>query len=173
MALGLAAEWRIAKRFSIITGFQYHYYSDRAEVGIKMQNTGLPTLPSAYYMPGTGTTYHNQLHFLEIPLMIQVKLLAAKQYGLYWEGGIGYAALIGTNQLFYDKNMGCYYPSPNQIRQTQTFGRTAIVVGYKERTRYMELGPTLDYGFTPLQKAGTNSPTHLYMVGLQYRIFFN
>ncbi len=174
-SVGVMAKKEVTKRLAFSTGLQYHYYSSNIAVGKKAQDslTGQFSRSLSQYYLNSGANfknYHNQYHFIGLPVAIDWQLL--KKFPLHLHAVLSLQQLISNNALLFNKTSNIYYSDKNGFNKTQLFSDLGVSysISNKGKTSLL-LGPQLQYGITNLEK--NTSGKHLFSLGLTARLLFD
>ncbi|MGZ3886283.1 MAG: hypothetical protein ACXVBP_02555 [Flavisolibacter sp.] len=175
--IGMLVNRKISQRLSVATGLQYLYYSTRITVGQARQdstiyNIRLRQSVSPIYL-NTGNhfqDYTNKYQFLSLPVVVDWQI--GRRLPLSLRAGLSLQQLMATNALLYDPGNNVYYKDRGTYRNTQLFSDLGLSYAFlRRRHSTLMAGPSLQYGWSGLEK--TSGSKHLYALGfrLQYALF--
>jgi hypothetical protein len=166
----------IGKKTSFITGLQYAYFSNRIEVGRKIDSSAVNSNFRLQSISGTaaytgagneGKAYYNAYHYLQIPLEIGLALDAKNR--LSWNNGIVLGYLISTDALHYNETAGAYYKDNELVNKFQTSAQTSLQYRLFPGSSWnLSIGPYLNYQLRNIDK--TEGSKRLFTVGLNARL---
>lgn len=169
----------IGRKTSFITGLQYAYFSNRIEVGQKIDSSAissnfrLQTADAALAYTGVGnngTTYYNAYHYLQIPLEIGWAL--DNRNRLSWNNGLVIGYLLSTDALHYNAVAGAYYKDNGLVNKWQTSAQTSFQYRLFPGNKWnLSVGPYLNYQLRNIDK--TADSKRLLTVGFTARLLFN
>jgi hypothetical protein len=172
-SLGGFVSKAISSRFSVSAGLNYHYYSTKISIGDAAGTSGniyySPVqLNSAGYIVNTGSrSYTNQYHFIELPVLADIKLNKSKKLPVIWQGGFSFSYLVSTDAMYYDPSANVYYKNMQLFNQVQWSAATAVLIGFNVNNNQLLLGPQVQYGISGLQKNTAAGQQHLLSYGLK------
>ncbi|MCF1713366.1 PorT family protein [Flavihumibacter sp. RY-1] len=169
----------INRKLNFITGIQYAYFSNRIEVGRKMDSSALFSnfrlqniaATTAYTGAGNdGKAYYNAYHYLQVPVEIGWYLDNRKRFS--WNNGFLFGVLLRTDALHYDQAAGAYYQNNDLVNKFQTSAQTSLNYRlFNLGTGTLSAGPFLNYQLSNIDKTAGNK--RLLTVGLNARFLFN
>lgn len=169
----------ISRKLNFITGIQYAYFSNRIEVGRKMDSSALFSnfrlqniaATTAYTGAGNeGKAYYNAYHYLQVPVEIGWYLDNRKRFS--WNNGFLFGVLLRTDALHYDQAAGAYYQNNDLVNKFQTSAQTSLNYRlFNLGTGTLSAGPFLNYQLSNIDKTTGNK--RLLTVGLNVRFLFN
>ncbi|MBS1974950.1 MAG: outer membrane beta-barrel protein, partial [Bacteroidetes bacterium] len=169
---GLAAEKKIAKKFSVSAGIRYRFYSTRVSALQFVDSSTYVYVSSnnllqvnGYYVPGSKN-YVNFYHFLELPVLINMQINKSEKHPLLWQAGFSVSYLMATNALHFDPSGNIYYKDKSLFNKAQANLVTGIMLGspfYKGELRY---GLQFQYGLTRLLNKQAGDTEHLFFAGI-------
>lgn len=169
----------ISRKLNFITGIQYAYFSNRIEVGRKMDSSALFSnfrlqniaATTAYTGAGNeGKAYYNAYHYLQVPVEIGWYLDNRKR--ISWNNGFLFGVLLRTDALHYDQAAGAYYQNNDLVNKFQTSAQTSLNYRlFNLGTGTLSAGPFLNYQLSNIDKTAGNK--RLLTVGLNARFLFN
>ncbi|MCU0386327.1 MAG: PorT family protein [Flavihumibacter sp.] len=169
----------ISRKLNFITGLQYAYFSNRIEVGRKMDSSALFSnfrlqniaATTAYTGAGNeGKAYYNAYHYLQVPVEIGWYLDNRKRFS--WNNGFLFGILLRTDALHYNQAAGAYYQNNDLVNKFQTSAQTSLnyrLLNLGSGT--LSAGPFLNYQLSNIDKTAGNK--RLLTVGLNARFLFN
>jgi hypothetical protein len=164
---GTISKW-IGAKWKIGIGLGYQYFSNSIRIGQKVDsaifvNQSSVTISTVrgYYRPSGNTPYHNQYHFISLPVTVNWQF--APQFS--WENQAIYSRLIATNALHFDASNGAYYKDREIFNDNQFLFATALKFGWDKNK--FQVGPQLQYAFTNLFNEGEGSIKHLTFLGIK------
>lgn len=173
----LSAQKKISKRFMLLAGLEYTDLRSKINVGKHIDSAGSlfssNTRGGDYYQaPGTVVrSYFNNYHLLGVRAGLSWTVFKSNKFGLRWENALVLQQLIASSGLHYDPIKGVYYRDFSPYRKTQVMGSTGFAIPLLSQQKLnLELLPAVSYGFTPLLKQSSNSPSHFinYSIGLRF-----
>ncbi|GAB2656369.1 hypothetical protein GCM10027036_07250 [Flavihumibacter cheonanensis] len=169
----------ISRKLNFITGLQYAYFSNRIEVGRKMDSSALFSnfrlqniaATTAYTGAGNeGKAYYNAYHYLQVPVEIGWYLDNRKRFS--WNNGFLFGILLRTDALHYDQAAGAYYQNNDLVNKFQTSAQTSLNYRlFNLGSGNLSAGPFLNYQLSNIDKTAGNK--RLLTVGLNARFLFN
>jgi hypothetical protein len=169
----------ISRKLNFITGIQYAYFSNRIEVGRKMDSSALFSnfrlqniaATTAYTGAGNeGKAYYNAYHYLQVPVEIGWYLDNRKRFS--WNNGFLFGVLLRTDALHYDQAAGAYYQNNDLVNKFQTSAQTSLNYRlFNLGSGTLSAGPFLNYQLSNIDKTAGNK--RLLTVGLNARFLFN
>lgn len=169
----------ISRKLNFITGIQYAYFSNRIEVGRKIDSSAMNTNFRLQNVAGTaaytgagndGKTYYNAYHYLQIPL--ELGWFLDNQKRISWNNGFLFGVLLRTDALHYDQGAGAYFQNNDLVNKFQTSAQTSLNYRLlKLSSGSLSAGPFLNYQLTNIDKTAGNK--RLLTVGLNARFLFN
>lgn len=169
----------ISRKLNFITGIQYAYFSNRIEVGRRMDSSALFSnfrlqniaATTAYTGAGNeGKAYYNAYHYLQVPVEIGWYLDNRKRISL--NNGFLFGVLLRTDALHYNQAAGAYYQNNDLVNKFQTSAQTSLNYRlFNLGTGTLSAGPFLNYQLSNIDKTAGNK--RLLTVGLNARFLFN
>ena len=169
----------ISRKLNFITGIQYAYFSNRIEVGRKMDSSALFSnfrlqniaATTAYTGAGNdGKAYYNAYHYLQVPVEIGWYLDKRKRFS--WNNGFLFGILLRTDALHYNQAAGAYYQNNDLVNKFQTSAQTSLNYRlFNLGSGTLSAGPFLNYQLSNIDKTAGNK--RLLTVGLNARFLFN
>lgn len=179
--IGVGISKPISNRLSVVSGLQYAYFSNRIEVGRKIDSVtmnanfrlqALQSTPTtaAYNAAGNnGTTYVNAYHYLQVPLELSWAVDPAKRFT--WNNGFLIGYLISTDALHYNATAGAYYQDNSLVNKWQTSVQTSFQYRlFKSSSWNINLGPYVNYQLRNVDKTADHK--RLFTVGMNARLVF-
>ena len=166
-SLGVFISKPLRKNFSLKAGISYNYYSMGLQVGTKIDsNKAL-----LEFSNGNTSGYTNRFHFIELPVSFEKQLGKASRFSL--NAGLALSVLAGSNALQYNAQKNTYFKDNSYINKTQL----GLLAGFNyrlfQKSIMVETGPQLKYGLSNIFKKEVYGNTHLFMAGIQARVYFN
>jgi len=171
LSVGAFANKTLGRKWKLGLGLGYQYFSNTIKVGEKVdsaafvnQNNFSLDRVNQYYKSTGNNTYHNQYHFISLPINVQWQF--AKHFT--WENGLIAARMIKTNALHYDGVSGRYYEDDELFNKYQLSASSAVLFAFHKNK--IQVGPQFQYVFTNLMKPSTGNPKHLRSVSIKANI---
>jgi hypothetical protein len=177
--LGLIWEKEITPKSKFSTGLHYTYFSDRINVGNRIN---APLQLSSVYLSGqTVSGYYggvqqkkftDRYHFMEIPVGYQLQLDKNKNLPFTWNIGVSMSRLISTNALVYDTaGGGVYYHNSELFKKTHFSFLTGLALRFNKRNGMAwSIGPQWSIDMTRTVKEGFNKNRYLLAGYLEIRL---
>ncbi len=169
----------ISRKLNFITGIQYAYFSNRIEVGRKIDSSAMSTNFRLQNVAGTaaytgagndGKTYYNAYHYLQIPF--EIGWFLDNQKRISWNNGFLFGVLLRTDALHYDQAAGAYFQNNDLVNKFQTSAQTSLNYRLLQLSSgSLSAGPFLNYQLSNIDKTAGNK--RLLTVGLNARFLFN
>ncbi len=169
----------ISRKVNFITGIQYAYFSNRIEVGRKIDlsspnsNFRLQNISATAAYTGAGnegSTYYNAYHYLQLPLELGWFLDNGKK--LSWNNGFLFGLLLQTDALHYDESAGAYYQNNDLVNKFQTSVQSSLNYRlFNIGSGSLSAGPFVNYQLSNIDKTTGNK--RLLTFGLNARFLFN
>jgi hypothetical protein len=175
---GAFLEKPFSKKISLSAGLNYHYYSTRIRTGTKVDsviyvppaytnNSSLTSTPqAATYRTGAINNYNNHYHFIELPLLLNLRLNSNDKMPITWRGGFSFSYLINTNGLQFDPSSGVYYKDNSLFNKMQVNGITGLIIGFYQQKNLIQIGPEIQYGITKILHGYITNNQHMLYYGL-------
>lgn len=174
-SIGLLAKKRIGKNRFVTLGFHYSSYRSHLSVGsvlqaLSVQAPNSDRLQQAYKNNGATNRFTNKLHFIELPIGFEYRLL--KKQPLYLQHGVLLGRLLKSRVLQYDSHTNAYYQDVLQVNKTGValFTMASYTV-WQGRTVSLQAGPQVQYGLSNLFET-SGSPGRLFSGGLAVNMGF-
>lgn len=148
----------------------------RLSIGINLKSfhTSIQLNDSSgtYTSRTSANTYINHFNFVEIPASLKIKI-ANGSMPLFWQSGITFSELIGTNALQYNASVSYYYKDNSIFNKTQIEFNTGLSVTLfsKQKTQLLT-GPYFYYDASKIADEGLYNKKHFVFTGLQTQILF-
>ncbi len=175
---GVFIQKSINKKLDISIGLDYSFLSTKNKIGSRVDSSRVVSSTSSnqvqvdhFYRPagaGTSRSYSNQFHFVGFSADVAWKILAAKKFRMYWENGISYNRLVGSNMLQYSSSLPGYYRDNNQLTKDQFVFKTGLLFPLSQN---LSLKPFINYQLKPVFKNYQGTNAHFSIVGLQLKYF--
>lgn len=175
---GVFIQKSINKKLDISIGLDYSFLSTKNTIGSKVDSSRLvsnnrsnPIQVDQFYRPagaGDSRSYSNQFHFVGLSADIAWKIIIAKRFRMYWENGIAYNRLVGSNMLQYSSELPGYYRDNDLLNKNQLIFKTGLLFPLSQN---LSLKPFIHYQLIPVFKNYQGTNTHFSMVGLQLKYF--
>jgi hypothetical protein len=175
---GVFIQKSINKKLDIFIGADYNFLSTKNKIGSRVDSSRVVNSSSSnqvqvdhFYRPagaGTSRSYTNQFHFIGLSADVAWKIVAAKRFRMYWENGISYNRLIGSNMLQYSSSLPGYYRDNNQLAKDQFVFKTGLLFPLSQN---LSLKPFINYQLVPVFKKYQGTNAHFSIVGLQLKYF--
>lgn len=166
----------LAKKLQLRAGIGYSYFSNRIEVGAKIDSNKALVQYDAVRSSGFGASsvinnYTNRFHFIQLPVTIEQQVGNAGHFSV--NGGLAFSWLASSNVLLYDKTKRIYYSDKSQLNKMQL----SLLAGFSYRvfskSFVIETGPQVNYGLSNIFKKELYGSRHLFFAGLHASIFFH
>jgi len=154
-------------------GLNYHYYSTRIATGAKIDSNLTMyanyaiVQTNGYYRPGNSSSYLNQYHFIELPVLLKVRLNRSVRMPLTAQGGLALSELISSNALQYNQGAGVYYKDNSLFSKTQCNLSVGLMLGLSGRSVMYQIGPEFQYGLTSLLKNSGAEKEHFLSAAIK------
>jgi len=166
---GAFIEKNILGKNKISIGLSYRYSSTKNKVGNKIDSAQV-----LYFSSSQLKNYHNQFHFLQVPVNFKLRLNPKRSLPLYWNAGIAISQLISSNALQFRSDRGLYYGDNSVFNKTQigiSTGFSATL--FSEKTLPVDIGPYFYYGATKIADKRLYNKTHFSSIGISAEILLN
>jgi hypothetical protein len=165
--IGFVAEKNVLPKIVFSTGLNYKLFSTTNQVG---------TDSAAYYRSITansaGNSYHNNYHYLELPVGFKFKIINAAKTQLFWNAGFSISHFINSNALQYNNVTGLYYKDNSQFNKTQFgFNSGVDIALFSKQKSTLLIGPYFNYGISKMASEGYNK-RHFTYIGLRSQVIF-
>ena len=161
----------VGKKWKLGLGLGYQYFSNTIKVGEKVDSVALVNQNnfaldrvSGYYKSSGNNPYHNQYHFIGVPVNVQWQF--AKRFT--WENSLIVSRMMKTNALHYDGITGRYYEDDDLFNKYQLSASTALLFAFHKNK--IQVGPQLQYAFTNLMKESAGNPKHLRAISIKANV---
>ena len=166
-SLGVFISKPLGKNARLLAGLNYHYYSMGLQVGAKIDsNKAL-----LEYNNGNSTSYTNRFHFIELPVNIEKQLGRDSRFSV--NAGLAFSVLAGSNALQYSASKNTYFKDNGYINKAQLGLQAGFSYRLFQKSVGIEAGPQLSYGLSNIFKKELYGSAHLFMAGINARIFFH
>ena len=170
-SIGGYASKSIGKNWKLGMGLSYQYLSNTIKVGervdsmvvVNQSNVAMDRV-NKYYKSTGNNSYHNQYHFISVPVYMQWQF--AKRFT--WENAIVGSKLVKTNALHFDGVSGRYYENKNLFNEFQLSATTAVLFGFNKNK--IQVGPQIQYAFTNLLNSDSRNSKHLRAASIKANI---
>ncbi|RYZ00141.1 MAG: hypothetical protein EOO11_02565 [Chitinophagaceae bacterium] len=163
-AVGASVVYPLGRKLQLEAGIGYHFLSTRQEVGAFRSDPAnlSPTNDArSFYSYGTGTSYRNEYHTIEVPLQVGWN----PHPRITITGGLSGSYLVASNALRFDESTGRSYKDQSDLRRTAlSLLGGARYQFWKKGARAIDAGPVLQLGLSPLEQ---QSGKRLSYFGLQ------
>jgi hypothetical protein len=172
---GAFLEKSFSKKISLSAGLNYHYYSTRIRTGTKVDSVIYVPASNFYlnstaqagaYRGGTINNYNNHYHFIELPLLLDLRINSNNKIPITWKGGFSFSYLINTNALQFDPSSGVYYKDNSLFNKKQVNAITGLMIGFYQRKNLIQIGPEIQYGVTKILRGYITNNQHMLYYGL-------
>jgi hypothetical protein len=113
--------------------------------------------------------YNNNYHLLGLSAELSWKIISGKKLSLYWDNGLGFNRLLGSNMLHYSSVLPGYYKNNSLLAKNHLFFLTGL--SFKVDNRFY-IGPSVNYSLTTVLKNETGVKKHFSSIGLNARFLF-
>ena len=164
-AAGFFASYPVTVKSNINFGFNYTFFSTHLLVS---PDSSANNLTNINYGVGNIITYHNNFHFIEIPVTFQTSVAKIYKHPLYLETGLAVSQLFSTSALQFNAAQGRYYIGNNLFNKTIigiTAGLSINILNNKNAP--LLVGPQISYSITPLANSGFYAKTHYSFAGIR------
>jgi Outer membrane protein beta-barrel domain len=173
---GAFLERSFSKKVSLSAGLNYHYYSTRIRTGTKVDSVifvpsnfylnSSSTAQAGAYRGGTINNYNEHYHFIELPLLLELRINSNNKIPITWKGGFSFSYLINTNALQFDPASGVYFKDNSLFNKTQVNTITGLMIGFYQRKNLIQVGPEIQYGVTKILHGYITNNQHMLYYGL-------
>ncbi|HEX4375246.1 MAG TPA: outer membrane beta-barrel protein [Puia sp.] len=172
---GAFLEKSFSKKISLSAGLNYHYYSTRIRTGTKVDSVIYvaasafnlnSTAQAGAYRGGTINNYNQHYHFIELPLLLDLRINSSNKIPVTWKGGFSFSYLINTNALQFDPSSGVYYKNNSLFNKTQVNAITGLMIGFYQRKNLIQIGPEIQYGVTKILNGNITNNQHMLYYGI-------
>jgi hypothetical protein len=169
LSAGAFIEKNILGKNKISIGINYQYFSTKNKVGNKIDSA-----QALYFSASQVKDYHNQFHFLQVPVTFKLRLNPKSSLPLYWNAGISISQLISSNALQFRSDRGLYYSDNSVFNKTQIgISSSFSATLFSKKTFPVEIGPYFYYGATKLAAKGLYNKTHFSSLGISAQILLD
>lgn len=173
-AAGIQLKRPMTKRSALSTGLAYAYYSSSYKTGAtvysaaQFNNDVRNTLVNSYAMVGNSAVYAVRYHFVEIPLMYHLRLNKVGKRSVFFNGGVAYSYLLGSNAQYYYKATGAYYYDRILFNRSQLQLRTGVSMDLIKKLNYpLQIGAQYQFSLSGQWKKSLDLNQHLSFTGIQ------
>lgn len=175
---GVFVQKNISKKGSLSIGLNYALYQSKITVGAALDsNIGLPNAGqyTNVYRGNSSFTknnsYTNRLHYIEVPVNYSLQLNRSKTFPVYWDAGVSFGYLMGTNYLHFDSAAnGIYFEDKNLVSKFNFNLQTGFSFSLLNKTNTpVKLGPLLQAGLTDILKS-SNEKKFVYYGGVRLQM---
>ncbi|HET9056240.1 MAG TPA: outer membrane beta-barrel protein [Chitinophagaceae bacterium] len=182
MQAGIFVQKDISKRSQLSLGLNYALYQTRITIGSRI--TSVPILASnrnfyvdawrGYSAIAPNSTYHSQLHYLELPVIFSTQLNKGKKLPLHWNGGVSLSRLLSSNYLHFDTANGGVYFKDNQLLNKTSYNvQTGFELTFFASGKTpMSIGPHIQFGLSDLLRENDDKRYLLYG-GMRMKLLFS
>jgi hypothetical protein len=174
---GAFLERSFSKKVSLSAGLNYHYYSTRIRTGTKVDSVIYVPASSFYlnsnstaqagaYRGGAINNYNEHYHFIELPLLLTLRINSNNKIPISWKGGFSFSYLINTNALQFDPSSGVYFKDNSLFNKKQINAITGLMIGFYQRKNLIQIGPEIQYGVTKMLHGYITNNQHMLYYGL-------
>ena len=152
------ASRKFSAKSAIVIGLGYQYAGTSISTGQLLTGNSR----------SNANKFHNQYHFIQLPMEIQSMMGKGKKLPLYWNAGFVYSRLISADALQFDRTQGRYFKD-NSYFNKNTIGISAglsLAIFKKKQTQWL-IGPQFYYSLTPVAGKGLYDKTHYSFLGIQ------
>jgi hypothetical protein len=178
---GLAAKYKLSKRFSLSAGVNYTQMNTRSKVGQQVNSSQVVNngtrgylYVASYYLVDYEhkSEYRNRYHFLEFPVSLHTRINRSEKLPVYWNAGVIVSRLLRSNSLHFDGTTGVYYKNDRLLNQTQAAVSTGFSFAvFNKRPTPVWIGPSLRYNISPILQKDLSANKHFATLGLDIKIF--
>lgn len=163
----------LQKRFTLIAGLQYGWYTQRMRTGSQLQqqtlllSSGADMLSSseAVFTPGSAGDFINQYHVVSIP--VQLRWQAGRRLPLRLQGGVSPGFIVAAKSLQYDAASKLYYQSNEGLRRLQLAAMAEADYRIGKSKKYLfYIGPRAGYQLSTLRRKASFNNGHLFQYGI-------
>jgi len=183
-SLGLGFKKQLNRRSSFITGVQYTKLNTQIETGTRKDSSAvfeynntsgsLVTRLENFYTTGSGSTYINSYHLLQIPLIFEQRINSSKNLIFNWNAGLSISRLLSSNALVFDYGNQAFYNNNELFRKTQVTMLAGLNMQFAlSKKSTLNLGPQLEYSLQNLLHNKSYGSQHFINYGVKANIFFS
>jgi hypothetical protein len=177
----------ISKKLDLKISADYSFLSWKFNVGTRVDSIirlGTVIVPpgstnilpvgfvNGYYRSESSSStakYKNSYHFLGLSAELSWKIIPGKKLSLYWDNGLGFNRLLGSNMLHYSSVLPGYYKNNSLLAKNHLFFLTGL--SFKIDNRFY-IGTSVNYSLTTVLKNETGVKKHFSNIGLNARFLF-
>jgi hypothetical protein len=170
---GVFVQRDISAKNKIFIGLKYKYFSTKNKVGNKIDSVQRDYY-AAYSSANPSEDFHNNFHFLEVPVTFKLRLNPNKSLPFYWNAGVSISQLISTNALQFKNDPGIYYADNSFFNKTQIGIHTGFSATLFSKSKSpVDIGPYFYYDATNLSNKGLYNKTHFSFIGISAQFLLN
>lgn len=173
---GVFIEKNISAKSKVSIGISYKYFSLKNKIGNRIDPVLFQYLSSSslfYSSSNTQSIYHNDFHYLELPVSIKFQLNNSKSFPLYWHAGVNISRLISSNALQFQSIPGFYYKDNSLFNKTQLGLNTGVSATLFAKQKIpVTIGPYFYYSPSRLAGKGLYQDKHFNFIGIRTEILF-
>jgi hypothetical protein len=127
---------------------------------------------NGYYRVSTSTNnrYTSKYQLFGLSSSLLWKIAGGRKINLYWESGLSYKRLLGSNMLHYSSSLPGYYKDNSLLAKNQLF----FIAGLSFNAgKQFYVGPAVNYGLTTVLKNNTGVKKHFSSIELNTRFLFH
>jgi hypothetical protein len=178
---GVTFQRQLSRKISLSTGLSYLQLNTKNKVGVKVYgnqvvNNGTRGYLNVYnyYMldENAPTDYMNRYHYLELPVSVSIGLNNSRKLPIFFDAGIAYSRLLGSNSLHFDGTTGVYYKNDRLLNDNQFAFTTGFAFKVFNRTKYPVLiGPSARYNVTRMLQKDVPGNKTFMTLGADMKLF--
>jgi len=171
---GVIARKNISKRSSLSAGLTYSYLADKIMIGTNQ--TPSQSFSALWYYSGSPKqTYTDHFHFIEIPLIYNLRVTNNEDHFLSINAGVAPSYLVATNALIYDTTMGgIYYHNKDLITKAHFNFISGVAYQFKNKKDLVfSVGPQFSFDVTKAFKSDLDKRKYFLYTGIDARVFFD
>jgi hypothetical protein len=162
---GVQVYRRLSNTVKLTSGLQYQFHSTSQKTGSNITNNQVRAL--SY---GNGNTFHNQYHYLSLPVGLSVTLFNIGNKEICADAGLNFSRLLKTNALAFDTANGYYYNNQTMFNKTFVGLSVSLAINLAGKNKpALYIGPQFYYNITPLASEGMYTNTHSRYIGIMLR----
>jgi len=173
---GITVNKKLSRRSALSVVAQYSLLSDKFQTGANQASSSqLYSLLNAasYYVPGSQKVYTDRFHFIEFPIVYDIRITSNSEHFVGFDAGVSPTYLVATNALVYDTvGGGIYYHNKRLFSRA---GLNLIVgIPYHIMIKDMEMsvGPKLSFGLNKIIKSDLDKRKYFLFGGINATILF-
>lgn len=178
-SVGLEVKRELSKRFSLSTGLGYTQLNTLLKAGEQYINTqtayGLRSyvLSSAAMVRNEVKEYRNKYHFVELPVVLNMRLIGNEELPVYWNAGVVISQLLSSASVHFDAANGIYYEDNGLVNQTQVGVTTGFSLALFNKTPHpLWLGPSVRSNISSVLKKDAADNRRFVALGLDVKWFW-